>query len=113
MCKNVLIVDDDAGFVWQIMNNIKNRDCSIATANSLRTAENILDSSNFDVVVANVNVPGGNSLELKKHTAPNTKFLFMSGLSAVRNHFVENHINEICWYKNDMTAILDRTLLNA
>ena len=66
MCKNVLIVDDDAGFVWQIMNNIQNRDCSIATANSLLTAEHILDNNKFDVVVANVNVPGGSSLELTK-----------------------------------------------
>ena len=111
MCKNILIVDDDSNFIWQMINNIKNRYCSIATANSIDRAENILDNNDFDFVVANVTVPGGNSMCLKDHSSPDTKFLFMSNFDSTVKTFY-NSFSDKCYYKQDVTGILDRALVN-
>ena len=113
MCKNILIVDDDSNFIWQMINNIQNKDCSIATANSIDRAEDILDNNKFDFVVANVTVPGGNSMCLKEHSSPSTQFLFMSNFDGIIQSFYTNSFTDKCYYKHDVTGILDRALVNA
>ena len=81
MCKKILIVDDDLNFVNRIIDNCFEYDCSIAIASSISQAKSILEEDQFDIIVANTKVPGGNSAILKSKIKNETKLLFMSSLN--------------------------------
>lgn len=103
MCKNILIVDDDSGFVARIMNTFSGKSYSFSIADSLNRAKYLLKNNQFDIVLANVKVPGGNSLELKKEVkrfCPGTDLFFMSSLDSDYDLVINK--GERCYHKYEL-----------
>ena len=111
MCKKILIVDDDNGFVYEIINNMINKDYSVSVAYSLSRAENILKDCNFDIILANYKIPGGNSMTLKNLTPSDTKFYFMSNIDSDSEYIKK--CGELFFYKQDISYNLDKVFINA
>lgn len=112
MSKNILIVDDDITFVYKIINTIGNKDYFFSTADSLKKAEYLINNDNFDIVLANIKVPGGNTIILKKvikSGSIKTIFLFMSNVDSDYN-FIKN-LGENCCHKYDIFNSL-KVILN-
>ncbi|MCK4797168.1 MAG: hypothetical protein KAT05_07285 [Spirochaetes bacterium] len=115
MLKKILIVDDDSSFVVRVMNSISSgaRFC-FSIADSLKRAKYLLNNDKFDLILANVKVPGGNSLELKKEViaiAPDTNFLFMSSIDADYD-FIKNK-GEKCYHKYELNNTIGALFKNA
>jgi two-component system response regulator HydG len=111
MSIKVLIVDDDSGFVVNLMNTAINNKISISTADSLTRAKTLLKKDKYDLVLANVKIPGGCSLSLKdeiKDNTPKTDFLFMSNLDADYDYI--NSMGEKCCHKYEINKNLGNIL---
>jgi DNA-binding response OmpR family regulator len=101
MLKNILIVDDDTNFAAKIVNNTINNHFSFCIADSLNRAKLLLKNNDFDIIIANVKVPGGNSIELKKEVqAEKTKFLFFSNIESDYSYIKDK--GENCCYKHTL-----------
>ncbi len=113
MSMKVLIVDDDSGFVVNLMNTDMIKKVSFATADSLSRAKTLLKRDDYDLVLANVKIPGGCSLSLKdeiRDKNPGTNFFFMSNLDSDFNYI--NNIGEKCFHKYELNTELGVLLKN-
>ena len=114
MAKKILIVDDDTGFVSRILNLVGTSKHSFSVADSLNRARYLLGKNKFDLILANVKVPGGNSLDLKasfNKTSYNADFWFMSSLDSDYDYVVDR--GEKCYHKYDYENSLRMSLENA
>ena len=114
MSKKILIVDDDTGFVSKIMDSISGKNFCFSIADSLNRAKYLLKRNKFDLILANVKVPGGNSLQLKEKnnfSPSNTNFLFMSNIDSDYNYVKSR--GEECCYKYDFNNSIKALLENA
>ncbi len=101
MKKKILIIDDDMNFVLKIVNKYCNKNFSFAIADSIERAKNIMKYNDFDIIIANVKIPGGDSLKFKKEIKNNnTKFLFMSNLESDLQYIKNN--GETCYSKYEL-----------
>ncbi len=102
MKRKVLIVDDDSSFVSGLMSFILNKEITISIADSLKRAKFLIKNDNYDLILANVKIPGGCSLELKNefNITSGTHFLFMSNLDSDYNFIKEK--GEQCYYKYNL-----------
>ncbi|HOJ65154.1 MAG TPA: response regulator [Spirochaetota bacterium] len=111
MSKKILIIDDDKNFISKIVSKYCNEDCSFLIADSLERARNIMKYNDFDIIIANVKIPGGNSLEFKKEIKnPETKFLFMSNFDSDLQYVKSNGYQ--CYFKYDLDISLRNALQN-
>lgn len=112
MNKKILIVDDDMSFVNKILDSCPNSKHTYAIADSIKRARYLLSNDSFDIILANVKVPGGNSIELKSNGSElkKTSFLFMSNLDSDYDYV--NNIGEKCYYKYDFDKSLKVYLEN-
>lgn len=113
MNKRILIVDDDISFVNKILDSCPKCRHIYSIADSINRAKYLLANGNFDIILANVKVPGGNSIELKSNvnlSEIKTSFLFMSNLDSDYDYV--NNIGEKCYYKYDFDKSLKVYLEN-
>jgi DNA-binding NtrC family response regulator len=113
MNKKILIVDDDMSFVNKILDSCPSCKHTYAIADSIKRAKYLLSNDSFDIILANVKVPGGNSMELKSDSSnelKNTSFLFMSNLDSDYENV--NNSGEKCYYKYDFDKSLKVYLEN-
>jgi DNA-binding NtrC family response regulator len=113
MAKDILIIDDDRIFIQNILDSFACMDCTFSLADSVNHAEILLESNHYDIILANVKMPGGNSLILKKKVkekTPETSFLFMSGMSSDYNHLRE--LGEECYYKSELNDTFEYLINN-
>ena len=103
MRKKILILDDDNNFVCSLLNAFREDNFSFSIADSIERALYLLKMDYYDLIIANVKVPGGNSYILKKEIKsifPTTKIIFMSSIDsdydAILNH------GEKCLHKYEM-----------
>lgn len=114
MAKKILIVDDDTGFVSRMLDLVGNTKHSFSVADSLNRAKYLLQKNQFDLILANVKVPGGSSLDLKNNfnkALYNPDFWFMSSLDSDYNYVVDK--GEKCYHKYDYENSLKVSLENA
>ncbi|HNZ27326.1 MAG TPA: response regulator [Spirochaetota bacterium] len=111
MQKTILIVDDDPGFVADMLNGIIDKNYSISVADSLNRAINMIQCDAYDYIIANVKIPGGNSIVLKDKLRGDTKLLFMSNLES-DSEFIKKSGDKF-YYKLDMPNLMDLALENA
>jgi len=114
MSKRILIVDDDINFVNRILNICGNKKYSFSIADSIKRAMMYISGDKFDLILANVKVPGGSSVELKNsknYNLSSTSFLFMSDLDS--DYSYVNKIGEKCCHKYDIQESLKVYLENA
>lgn len=110
MRKKILIVDDDSGFVADMLNIIVDKDYSISVADSLKRAIEMMRFNVYDYIIANVKIPGGTSFTLKEKLKGNTKLLFMSNLES-DSEFIKKS-GEKFYYKLDIPNLMDLALSN-
>ncbi|MBN2546468.1 MAG: response regulator [Spirochaetes bacterium] len=104
--KNMLIVDDDRNFVLRIMNRIKGKNIGVSFADTLKQAVYLVSNNKYDLVLANVKIPGGNSLILKNNNHINdTKFYFMSSIDSDYNY--ASQCGEKCIYKYNIENTIE------
>ena len=115
MSKRVLIVDDDSGFVARIMDStLTNGKYCFSIADSLKRARYLIKNYKFDIILANVKVPDGNSLDLKKEfmaLIASIPFLFMSGIDSDYNYIKNN--GEQCYHKYELNNSIYELLESA
>ena len=114
MNKRILIVDDDINFVNKILNICNNKKYSFSIADSIKRALMYITDDKFDLILANVKVPGGSCVELKKSSKINltdTSFLFMSDLDS--DYSYVNKIGEKCCHKYELESSLKNYFENA
>src|SRR4030043_869048 len=97
--RSMLIVDDDKNFVMRLMNMVKGKNIGVSFADTLKRAVFLVNNNKYDFVLANVKIPGGNSLILKKSNIniDDTIFYFMSSFDSDYNF--ASQCGEICIYK--------------
>lgn len=103
MCTKVLIIDDDSGFVFSLMNRFVEQDYAFSLAESIGRAKVMLENNKFDVVLANSRVPGGYSYSLKdeiKSFYPDTRMIFMSSIDS--DYEKLKKLGEECVRKNEL-----------
>lgn len=71
----ILVVEDDRALNNGIVLALKNQDITLESAYDLRTAKTVLDKTNFDLIILDVNLPDGNGLDFltsykKNHDTP-------------------------------------------
>ena len=113
MCKKLLIIDDDSNFVCRVMRTHPGHDISISTADSLKRAKAMINLDNFDMILANVKIPGGSSYSLKEEISkknPGTKIIFMSGIEA--DYRSMKNYGEQCYKKNELDHIYEGIFAN-
>lgn len=101
--QKVLIVDDDNNFINAILTEIDTPNCSFSVADSISRARSMLKIDNFDLILANAIVPGGNAIKLKKNiskSSPNTKLYFMSSVEKYYNKLINR--GEKCFHKYEL-----------
>ncbi len=93
MCKKILIVDDDLTFVNRLINNFLGYDFSISIASSISQAKSVLEREEFDIILANRKVPGGEAILLKEDIKNRAKLLLMSSLNDTtkNNRYIFKH----------------------
>jgi len=114
MKKKILIVDDDKSFVNKILDSCPECRHIFSIADSLNRAKYLLSNDSFDIILANVKIPGGSSIELKSQidlSVSKTNFLFMSNLE--EDHDLISNYGEKCYYKYDFDSSLKVYLENA
>lgn len=103
MQKKILIIDDDSNFVSNLI-PAKSADRLIfSIADSLQRAKLLLQIYQYDIILANIKVPGGNCLELKDDITtclPDAQFLFMSNLDSDYKKAINS--GEECYYKYEI-----------
>lgn len=100
MLKKILIIDDDKNFISKILTKYCNQEYSFAIADSIERAKSIMKYNDFDIIIANVKIPGGNPFEFKKDIKKETKFLFMSNFDSDLKYLKDN--GEKCYFKYDL-----------
>lgn len=110
MRKKILIVDDDSGFVANMLNIIIDKNYSISVADSLNRAIEMIQFNVYDYIIANVKIPGGSSIALKDRIKGNTKLLFMSNLES-DSEFIKKSGDKF-YYKLDIPNLMDLALAN-
>lgn len=100
MIKNLLIVDDDYSFIKEVMNSEKADVFTLSFADSVKRAIDMLSCQNFDLVAANLRVPGGNSLKIKNSISEKSKVLFFSSMDSDYENL--RNSGEICLHKYDL-----------
>src|ERR1700682_2363089 len=78
----VLVIDDDQSVRMAIESLLRHQDCAVVLANSGQLASNILETTQFDVVMVDIFMPGMDGLETIKafrKRAPTTPIVAMSG----------------------------------
>ncbi len=105
--RNMLIVDDDKNFVMRILNKIKGKNIGVSFADTLKRALFLVKNNKYDFVLANVKIPGGNSLILKKNNNnfDDTIFYFMSSIDSDYN--LASQCGEICIYKYNIENTIE------
>jgi two-component SAPR family response regulator len=114
MAKKILIIDDDNGFVSKLIGIDLDCKFNFAFADSLKRAKLLVTNYNFDLILANVKVPDGNSYEFKKEVMfnkPQTHFLFMSGIEADYNDICRK--GEKCLHKFELNDLIEGILADA
>ena len=111
MCRKILIIDDDSLYTRALIRKTYRHDFQFFTADSIKRAKAMIKLNQFDLVLANVKVPGGRSLSIKKllqETSPGTAIIFMSG---IKNDFqyMQSH-GEPCCEKQNIDQIVKRCL---
>lgn len=104
MSTKILIIDDDNTFRNKLITDCRGTACSFAIADSIPRARALMTFENFDIILANVHVPGGESLELKQemsHLAPHSQFIFMSSIDNHYNAIVDR--GERCLHKYELS----------
>ncbi len=103
MCKKLLIVDDDDSFAFNCVKKLNNRNLSLSTADSPENAKLLIKYNDFDYILLNARIPGGDTLNLKrelKSISPKSFFLFMSSIDDDYKKIVES--GEECLKKYDV-----------
>jgi DNA-binding NtrC family response regulator len=113
MQKKMLIVDDDLNFINKVMGSGFRKYYSFSIADSLTRARMMMSFDIYDIVLANVKIPGGSSIELKagfSKESGKTRFIFMSNLDS-DCAYVDN-LGERCCRKYDFDNSIKVYLAN-
>lgn len=103
MLKNILIIDDDRDFVSKVIPKMSGCNYVFSVAGTLQRAKFLIETYKYDIILANIKVPGGNSIDLKNEIVrglKDTQFLFMSNLDSDYNRALDN--GEACYYKYEI-----------
>lgn len=68
--KRILIIEDDSLLRKTLTYNLASDGYEISTSSNARTATNMLQSNEYDLVLLDVNLPDGNGFDLCKHIRP-------------------------------------------
>ena len=99
---HVLVVDDEPK-VCDLMADILSPSCRVSTCTSYREALALCDSTTFDMVISDINMPDGDGMELigaVRRRSPSTVTVLMTGydvndyLVQARQHGVSNIITK-------------------
>lgn len=117
--KNILFVDDDEQFLDGIraLLHRRRRDWGISFAANAREALDILSSEPFDVVVADMRMPGMSGAELLaevQNLQPGAVRLILSGYSELRSSFkaakpAHQFLSKPCRFE-DLVAAIERVI---
>lgn len=80
--KNILLVDDDIGFLYILKFALKTEGFNIATATNGVEALEVLKRSNFDIMITDFNMPKMNGVELTiavKQQLPEIPVIMITG----------------------------------
>lgn len=107
----ILIIDDDINFISKILNKYSNENHSFAIADSLDRAKHIIKYNDFDIIITNFRIPGGDSLKFKQEFKnSNIKFLFISNFDTDLQYIKKN--GERCYFKYELDNFLRIDLNN-
>src|SRR5689334_20434333 len=83
----VLVVDDSPESVELIKRNLQSKGYEIYTAHNVQSAIKLLDNAAFDLLITDLQMPGGNGIELVRHTSENYKgigILVITGFPSIQ-----------------------------
>ncbi|TET18713.1 MAG: response regulator [Candidatus Cloacimonadota bacterium] len=75
MKKRILVVDDEKLICWSLEKTFSNEGYEVSVAGSGEQALEMMKSKNFDVVIADVKMPGISGLELLTEIKENSDYL--------------------------------------
>lgn len=112
--KNLLIIDDDRGFVLKLMEKVAGKGVTVSFADDIKRASYMIDNNFYDYIIANAKIPGGSTLSLidffsKEKEKDKSIVYFMSNIDAINKSI--NETGKRCLYKYEIENRLD-TLLN-
>ncbi|HEY5750197.1 MAG TPA: sigma-54 dependent transcriptional regulator [Chryseolinea sp.] len=84
---SVLVVDDSPESVELIKRNLQSKGYEIYTAHNVQSAIKLLGSVAFDLLITDLQMPGGNGIELVRHTSENYKgigILVITGFPSIQ-----------------------------
>ncbi len=85
---NILVVDDDQIILDSLVEFLSLEGYVVESAHSFSTAMNILESKSIDIVLSDINLPGGNGFELLatlKKKCPNIGVIMMTGYGTIES----------------------------
>lgn len=80
--KNILLVDDDIGFLYMLKFALKYEGLNVVTATNGVEALEVLTKSNFDIMITDLNMPNMNGIELTiavKQQLPEIPVIMITG----------------------------------
>ena len=86
--KSILIVDDEA-LMRDSLEATLSRQYDVALAKDGRTAIDLMDSSDFDLVLSDLRMPGASGMDVLKaarRKLPDAKFVMMTAYGSLENH---------------------------
>lgn len=68
---SALLIEDDPLACMAARNSLRSLGCSVMTADSVQSAKNILDQTQFDVVVSDIGLPDGEGFDIARYVKTN------------------------------------------